>query len=391
MVRNRIQNLTWLLSALLLGACSVDFSAKDSASPFGNGPDPDVSTNFKPVSVLVGNGGVRAHTLDGGKNWQGEWDSQGADACWSYRDLGYGNGMWVAISKTAAFSRVSTSPNGVHWRHAENVISSSTVAYGNGMFVTDGYISLDGYTFTPRAQPGLSVVGTNPGLRYVPSNRGFIAFGDNGGMAFSADGVTFTQTLAPPANPNSRIMRIAISNSAMIAITPTKIVRSQSGGTTVSPTEPLSSNPYNPTLGQEPYLINVFFNGQVFILTGKNHSYSSNNAGYSWVTLPTPPPPFAFVAGTPLFGFVAQMLSGGLIDPANLGYSMDAVSYQPAEAISFSPSVVGSTLPLSTTGIITGLPSEDPNGPPPASMPPSILLGKSELIGASCSVPFDRQ
>lgn len=370
----------------VLAGCSIDIKSKIAGSP--NQAQVPVPSPLRPVTVIAGNGGIRLHTLDGGAHWEGEWDSAGLNDCFGYRDFAYGNGKWIAVSWTGGYNRVSTSPDGVHWRHLERVFQTNTIAYGNGIYLAEGYYSHDGYNFIKRDQVGVNELGGHTRFRFEPKSKHFIASGHLGGVAYSTDGITFIQTIPPIWDVNKSPFSWAIGNGIIVATQYRYLIRSDDGGVTWTIFDPIQGH-----LSSNDWLArSVYFDGTKFILDSGTSDYESTD-GLTWIknTLPH----FAFIAGdlTTAFGMITQLVSGNVVDASNFSYSRDGVTFQNAESVTLTPSAQGiPTDRVKTTQMLTGMPSSDPNGPPPTDMPPSVLLTKDQFTASTpCDIPFDRQ
>lgn len=375
------------LAGGLLAGCSVDFKPKNSdANNLGGGPGGDpVPSSFKPVSVFVAYGGVRVHSLDGGKTWVGEYDSTDNNDCWSYRDLAYGNGKFMATSWTGGFNRISTSPDGVHWRHAENQFWTNTIAYGHGVFLMqDGY-SPDGYSFVARPQTIDASIGTHTMIRFDRAWNRFYATGDAAGLAYSDDGITFTTVLTG----GTRITQFAGDNNGnVVGINQNRLVHSGNGGGAWNDFRTLSSVPGG-AMATESSLYSLGFDGTKFNITGTSTVYTSID-GYTWSA--TASPGFSLLLGDTGFNLLFGLRGiTNWTDPANFFYSAGGSTWTHAESISFNPPIQYGNITYYVTGQAYGLPSADPNGPRPSSMPASIQLSKDQLRSTVCSIPFDRQ
>jgi len=66
-----------------------------------------------------------------------QWTSRTSAADNDWSSVTYGNGLFVAVSKTGTGNRVMTSSDGITWetRTSAADIRCTTVTYGNGLFV----------------------------------------------------------------------------------------------------------------------------------------------------------------------------------------------------------------------------------------------------------------
>ena len=104
----------------------------------------------------------------------------------SWQTMAYGNGTFVAVSKTG---EVSTSPDGAVWTSRTPLTGAATwqtMTFGNGLFVVaargsdKAATSPDGIVWTPRTLPGS---GTWTALSYGGGT--FVALADDGVAAVS--------------------------------------------------------------------------------------------------------------------------------------------------------------------------------------------------------------
>ena len=86
------------------------------------------------------------------------WTSRTPAANLNWRDVAYGNGLWVAVSADGTGNRVMTSPDGITWTLRDSAADNSwsSVAYGNGLWVAvaasgTNRVMTSGATFVPAA------------------------------------------------------------------------------------------------------------------------------------------------------------------------------------------------------------------------------------------------
>jgi hypothetical protein len=144
--------------------------------------------------------------------WTKTSDADGAAGHW--QGMAFGNHRFVAIGDGI----VKVAEAGKPWhdvQHAEHAV----IAFGGGVFATDGGVSSDGVTWKSANTPRFG------DLSLMYANDQFYAFGQ-GGMATSADGVTWTSH-----NLNVRGGRVAYGQGLFVAAGyPAFIVYSKTGG-----------------------------------------------------------------------------------------------------------------------------------------------------------------
>lgn len=161
------------------GSMSSDSGWRSIA--FGNG-----------VFVALSGSAAIAATSTDGRTWTQRTLPVSAD----FRSVVYANGLFVAVAYGSAIA--ITSPDGITWTQRTLPVSAnwSSVTYGNGVFVavasggTTAATSTDGINWTQRALP----VSTSwSGVAY--GNGVFVAVQSSGSAvaATSTDGITWTQ------------------------------------------------------------------------------------------------------------------------------------------------------------------------------------------------------
>lgn len=91
--------------------------------------------------VAVGNGGIILTSPDGKT-----WTQQNSGTTSELSDVAYGNGVFVAAGDSGV---VLTSPDGINWM-SQNLGTNPiwSIAFGNGVFVTGNWTSIDGTNWT---------------------------------------------------------------------------------------------------------------------------------------------------------------------------------------------------------------------------------------------------
>ncbi len=129
-----------------------------------------------------------------------KWSTTAPVADRQWVDVGYGNGLFVAVAQGSGTDRIMTSPDGVNWTLRTHSTSSlKSITYGNGIFVAAGHsgtrflTSTDGITWTARTGTGQSFYVTYGNGLFVASKI------DNAGLRIitSPDGITWTDRVTP--------------------------------------------------------------------------------------------------------------------------------------------------------------------------------------------------
>jgi len=189
--------------------------------------------------VAVGTHGKMAYSTDNGENWTAVEDSTFGTSNNTIYAIAYGNNKFVAVGD---FGKMAYSTDGENWtaiRSLDNPWNSTLpraiirdIAYGNNRFVAVGHTggmaySTDGESWTAVATANITSIwgytyqnqswtANIYGIAY--GNNRFVAVGEGGRMAYSADnGVTWT------AVENSRfgsdsINAIAYGNNRFVAV-----------------------------------------------------------------------------------------------------------------------------------------------------------------------------
>ncbi len=164
-----------------------------------------------PVWVAVGNGALRMSTQDGA-----QWTMEGPEADLTLRGVGWGDGQFIAVGNGTLVMR---SPDGVTWDEQflpEDGQWLGAVAYGDGRWVAAGGVGRtyhsddDGATWTRHETP---LPGACRRLSYAEGR--FVAVGDGGMIASSADGLTFEPHVQPDTE---RFTELAWSAGLWVAV-----------------------------------------------------------------------------------------------------------------------------------------------------------------------------
>lgn len=165
-------------------------------------------------------GTTLSSSADGGATWTSR-AAPGVGAFSPYQALAYGNGRFVLISG----SRAWTSPDGAAWADIAGTQSSGRVAFGNGLFALTGTTyrtSTDGVTFTARTPTGMTLAGTNT-LRFAVGRFLYHQFTFSGTTAVnqivaSGDGITWTPFASYPAGAVFNMNDVAEGNNRLVVV-----------------------------------------------------------------------------------------------------------------------------------------------------------------------------
>jgi hypothetical protein len=146
------------------------------------------------VAVSRSGTGNRVMTSTDGINWNSR--STPMDA--NFTGIAYGNGVFVAVSEGGlgvTGGNVMTSTDGITWTQRNLAWTASTVHFANGKFTTGYRYSSDGITWN-LANINFNAEGITYGNGYFV---GVTNFGDNR-IYYSTDAITWTATASPTLN-----------------------------------------------------------------------------------------------------------------------------------------------------------------------------------------------
>jgi hypothetical protein len=340
--------------------------------------------------------------MDEGQTWQYTNDQIQSNDCWSYRGIAYGNGTFVAITGTGGFGRISSSPDGVHWREYESTNGSDGIVFGGGKFVADGFTSTDGYNFNFRS---LNVdMGDHEAFAYL--NGTYFVTGILNGIAVSPDGDNYTITLPNYTSPDvnayfSNIVQFAVGNGIVVGVAPDRLVSTSDGGVTWTNQDDFFGYGSTPPTTALEYnnLRSILFDGTQFVVYGGSGNYGQtattwkSTDGVNWT--------MALSSGTPVFvgGDPSSHLVGNPgYNPLNMFRSLDlGATWTAATSITLSsfydfstPQTPVADPPIADTdftnwsvsNVASGIPSSDPNLIP--VLPPSVLYSEAQLLATAC-------
>ena len=187
------------------------------------------------------------------------WATQSSAADNTWKEVTYGNGLFVAVSTSGVGNRVMTSPDGINWTSRTSAADRDweSVTYGNGLFVAvhsdlsdDVMTSPDGITWTLRSAPSA------PYLYSITYGNGlFVAVGASGvssGVLTSPDGITWTIRWDVVPTPQ-QFEGVAYGNGLFVAVSRTgvgnRVMTSPDGINWTSRTSAADNSWYSVTYG----------------------------------------------------------------------------------------------------------------------------------------------
>lgn len=299
-------------------AVNHDFSSQDAQTRGGFVCLPELGQ----TNAITGTGGPF------GQYWIGRT----AASTNAWYGVAFGNGVFVAVSKTGTGNRVMTSPDGITWTSRTSAADYSwrSVAYGLGKFVavTDVadramYSSDNGVTWT------LSGASSSGAFNSVTFGDGkFVAVGPSGAYMYSTDGITWTQGTTSPARDWGTVTfgnGYFVANCSNSGASNKKAIRSTDGITWIE-----YSTAY-------PSQIGSGFGGGVFVSVGFGASiitggiqYSLDN-GVTWTAATVPVDRIWSAVAYGNGRFVVVSLETGL---QNIVTSSDGINWQVSGSLS---------------------------------------------------------
>jgi hypothetical protein len=230
------------------------------------------------VSVYSTDTETWKEVLPGTSAGSGFWDTD------TIRAVAYGNGNFVAVGYNA---RMALSANGTDWNVRQestfNGDSILAVVYGNGKFVAAGDGGKIRYSGSADSGDWFNAQGTPfgstsiLGLAYGESVRRFVAVGNEGKMAWSDDGVNWTELTSPAGFGKYSINAVTFGGGKFVAVGDEgKIAHSKDGKTWTSET----SNVFVST-----GVLSICYGNGKFVAVGHNGKMAESNDGESWKTI----------------------------------------------------------------------------------------------------------
>ncbi|NUP13039.1 MAG: hypothetical protein HOW73_43925 [Polyangiaceae bacterium] len=200
----------------------------DGGGGAGGAPD-----GLVPAYVVQGLMGRTALSCVGGRTYVADQSEDDAYRCWSGdgtdcdhnafagRGLAYGNGVWVATFGWGAPGTLKRSTNGVTWEVVEeNTPTYADLAFGNGLFVTNGSttrISTDGMTWSDGGPTDVTI--NTRAIEFLPHDGGvFIITGESGeerDIVRSTDGIHWAHASVRPPECGQWVSNLAYGNGVI--------------------------------------------------------------------------------------------------------------------------------------------------------------------------------
>lgn len=143
------------------------------------------------------------------------WTSRTPAAALWWRDITFGNGLFVAVSRTGTGNRVMTSPDGITWTSRTTPMDANFtgIAYGNGVFVavSEGGIGVTGGNVMTSTN---GITWTQRNLAWNAQTVHFAEGKFTTGYRYSTDGITWTE-----ANLNFSPLGITYGNGYFVGVT----------------------------------------------------------------------------------------------------------------------------------------------------------------------------
>lgn len=214
----------------------------------------------------------------------------------NFSSIAYGNGLFVAVSRTSKQNAIVVSRDGINWIYINTQVETNwqSVAYGNGIFVAVGDIgsvramySSDGFNWTLRSIPLVGWMSVAHGYLSPTYETGvFVAVartGTNNRIMISPNGITWTN-IATSDELDLNWRSVTYGNGRFIAVATdgTRNVMSSTNGTTWQ----LRSNPvglwYSVTYGN-----GIFIAINTSVIISETRMMISAD-GYSWKAVSSP-------------------------------------------------------------------------------------------------------
>lgn len=193
-----------------------------------------------------------------------------------WKDIAYGNGVYVAVAQSGETERVMTSSDGITWTlrtPIDEVLPWHSIVFGAGLFVAvslgnDVITSPDGITWTRRSlSSGLD-------WRSVTYGGGlFVAVASNGAVKqvmTSPDGIIWT---SQTGSIIATWLGIAYGNGLFVAVSSSgKVMTSPNGSDWTTRTYPGSSHSW----------VDIAYGNSLFIVMGEDGDVLRSSNGISW-------------------------------------------------------------------------------------------------------------
>jgi hypothetical protein len=223
---------------------------------------------------------------------------------YSFDDVAYGDGKWVAVMSITTISKCAYSTDGINWTESNNTSAIpseiSAVAYGGGKFVA---VSSDAYHEAVYSTDGINWTESNNGELDEIMLRGVAYGGDkwvavglgyqgplyyNGKIVYSLNGISWTAAATP--SPNATHRSVAYADGKWVAVGDSRSFYSTDGinWTVISWTEALQEAPagVDVAYGNGKFVVGGSDSGRIF--------YSSD--GINWLLGPSLPSTYQVVS-----------------------------------------------------------------------------------------------
>lgn len=227
-----------------------------------------IAYNGSNLYVAAGNAGQMFKSTDGQT-----WTNNPTSTIGQVTDkVAYLNGNWIAMGGNGSGTNLLTSSDGSTWtaRTAGTAIFNYA-AYGAGVYVVVGasgavYSSPDLVTWTSRS------AGSNTFNDVIFANGVFVAVGASNSVYSSADGITWTLRTATGV-----FNRVVYENSLFVAV----------GGTALNNNSVIYTSPDGATWTARTGnvalpLLNIAWNGSLFVAVGQSGAITSSSDGLTW-------------------------------------------------------------------------------------------------------------
>lgn len=143
------------------------------------------------------------------------WTSRTPAAALWWREIVFGNDLFVAVSRSGTGNRVMTSTDGINWNSRSTPMDANFtgIAYGNGVFVavSEGGVGVTGGNVMTSTD---GIIWTQRNLNWTASTVHFANGKFTTGYRYSSDGITWTE-----ANLNFNAEGITYGNGYFVGVT----------------------------------------------------------------------------------------------------------------------------------------------------------------------------
>lgn len=233
------------------------------------------------LSLVIGlTGGIGNWTWSQDARAAGAWETRNSNTKVDLFGVAYGNGRWVAVSKTSYI----TSTDGDTWKktylnngylfdviyanHRWIAVGENSVLPAGGLVLT----SEDGENWSEQRSV------SNNRLEGIAYNGSlFVVVGDNGTLLTSPDGASWTDRSASSSFGSTSMYRVAYGNGMFVAV-------GASGAIYTSPDGMVWTKRDS---GTSDFLYGVDYGNGRFVAVGGGTLLTSSDNGVAWTTVPT--------------------------------------------------------------------------------------------------------